>query len=272
MAEEQQQEDQAPKSESPGMDKALSGGWRPEDEWEGNPEDWVDYREFNVRGELMGRIQEQSGVLNSYKKQLDEQRQALKDMAKLQDTIAEREYNKLMKQLKNAKAEAIESSDGEAVTEIDEQIDNLKSQREGARKELDEETQEAERQLDNGVPPEIQDWIADSRNSWYSTDSFLQTVAHGLAAKISEKNPDWTPLQVVHQMEKDIRKELPHKFERTSPVDDGGGDGRARSNSGGRARTRKFTDLSQEEQAVAKRLEKTGTMTIEEYIAKLDGE
>ena len=81
MAEEGKKEEQAPKV-NPGEDKARNGGWRPEGEWDGKPEDWVDYREFNVRGELMGRIQEQSGILNNQKKMLDEQKQALKDMGK----------------------------------------------------------------------------------------------------------------------------------------------------------------------------------------------
>ena len=44
---------------------------------------------------------------------------ALNDMAELNDKIAEREYNKLLKSLRKAKAEAIDSSDGEAATEIE---------------------------------------------------------------------------------------------------------------------------------------------------------
>lgn len=268
MSEEEKNQEQ--QSDNPGMEKAMNGGWRPEAEWDGKPEDWVDYREFNVRGELMERIQQQSGMMNTYKKQLDEQRQALKDMRSLTDTIAEREYKKLMKQLKEAKAEAIESSDGEAVTEIDEQIDNLKTQREESRVIEEEETQNTQ---EGDVPPEITDWIGQPRNSWYSTDEFMQNVAHGLAAQIARENEGWTPLQVVSEMDKRIRKELPHKFEGSGgPVDDGGGDSLNRPNGGRKTRKRSFNDLTREEQAVASRLEKTGTMTIDEYIEKLDGE
>ena len=254
---------------NPAMEKALAGGWRPVDEWEGNQEDWVDYREFNVRGELMGRIQEQSGILNNYKKQITEQQQALKDLADMQDKIAQREHDKIMRQLKAAKAEAIENSDGEQVNVIDDEIQKLTAQRkeEQVRARAKEKLQE---KGEDAPPPEVQEWLANPRNSWYNTDEFLQGVANTIASQIVRNNPQASPREVLQQMEAQIRQQMPHKFSSTQTVDDGGGDSTNRSAHTGRSRKRTFKDLAPEEQAAAKRFEKLEVMSVEEYIAQLD--
>lgn len=253
---------------NPAMDKAISGGWRPEDEWQGKPEDWIDYREFNVRGELMTRIQEQSGMLNKANRTLEQQKQALKDMAELSDKLAEREYNKIMKQLKAAKAEAVDASDGEQVTEIEDQIDELKAQREeqlSKNGESEDESQDAGSQDD--LPPAVVAWLGDPQNSWYHKDPVLKGVADALAQQIIDGNSNLDPAIVLSRMEEQIRKEMPHKFGGTSRV--GSGDAQSRG-TGAKPKQRKFSDLNEDEQAIAKRLAATGTMTVEKYIEKLD--
>jgi hypothetical protein len=256
--------------ENPAMKKALASGWRPEEEWEGPAENWVDYREFNVRGELMGRIQEQSSILNTQKAQIEEQKKALKDLAAMQDQIAQREHDKIMRQLRAAKAEAIEASDGEQVNAIDEEIDKLKAQREDNKAKAQAETQAATQAIEQGTPPEVAEWIANPKNSWYNTDKFLQGVANTIAAQIVQENPGIGPSQVLSQMEERIRKEMPHKFSSAGAVDDGGGDSTNRSSQTAGKRKRTFKDLSQEEQEAARRFEKLEVMTVEEYISSLD--
>ena len=49
---------------APAEGKARKNGWLPEDDWHGEAGDWVDYKEFNLRGELMGRINEQSSIIS----------------------------------------------------------------------------------------------------------------------------------------------------------------------------------------------------------------
>jgi len=121
--------DKKPKS-NPQQERAEADGWQPEDQWAGEPGLWVDYKEFNVRGELMGRIQEQSSIISNQKGQIDEVKTALADLSSMQDKIATAQYNKLLQQLRDQKAQAIDDSDGAAVTEIEEQIDALTEQHE----------------------------------------------------------------------------------------------------------------------------------------------
>ena len=250
---------------NPAKERAASSGWRPQDQWDGDPSQWVDYREFNVRGELMGRIQEQSSIINHQKGQMDEFRQALNDMAKMQDKIAESEYKRIMRKLKDAKAAAISEGEGELAADIDEQIDSLKAERDdvATKPQATKGTREEAPQL----APEVQAWISAPKNQWYNTDARMRNFANTIAAEIAQSDPSMQPAEVLRRMEAEIRKEMPHKFA-TNPV--GSGDGTNRSSSRGN-KHRGMNDLSEDQQMVAKRLIKTGVFkNVDEYIKQLE--
>ena len=261
MAEEENNEEQAPKP-NPGMELAEAGGWKPKAEFSGDPNTWVDYPEFNVRGQLMGRIQEQSGIMSTYKTQLTDLRATVTDLVDMQDKIAEHEYNKLLKSLKESKAEAINEGEGATVAEIDEEIDNLKAQHEGTQKKAPTAQQPAAQ----AQTPEVTAWLKQPQNQWFNNDKVLRATATAIAADILAKNPGLHPSEALRRMDQQIRIEMPTKFSRQA-VDGGdqnrGGNNRARGK-------RTISDLSEDEQAVARRLVKTNVMTIEKYIEKLD--
>lgn len=257
--------DDAPKVEgNPAEAKARADGWRPESEWNGDPSQWVDYREFNVRGELMGRIQEQSNIIHNQKSQVEELRAGLNDLKAMQDKIAENEYKKLLKTLKSAKAAAIEDANGEAVAELEDEIDNLK---EAYKEQTAPKPQETVKQQQQQLSPEVQAWLAKPQNSWYNTNVVMRTQANAVAAEITKQNPTFTPGQVLAEMDRIIREELPHKFNHSS-VDSG--DSYNRPNSGSNKR-RGLSDLTDDEQTAAKRFIKLGVFkSVNEYIEQLD--
>lgn len=268
MSEEENKETQESQELSPDEERALNDGWMEKSDWEESgkdPEEWVDYREFNRRGELMGRIKEQSGILASNKQEINELRATVQDLVQIHSGIAEREYNKLLKSLRDAKAEAIENGDGETVTKLEEDIDTLKAQRDEEAgkltgKKAATSTEEAQ------LVPEVQAWLNDPKNNWYHTDTTLRASAMGLAHQIRQESPDMGPAAVLQEMEKRIKQLAPHKFRAQSV---GSGDQHNRPTSGGK-RTRTFNDLSPEEQAACVRFEKTANLPREEYIKMLD--
>ena len=77
-------------------DKALDKGWRPEDEWTGEPDQWRPAKEFLDRGELMDRISDQTRQLRGQKDELAKVQTALKEMGNHNTKIAEKEYDKAM--------------------------------------------------------------------------------------------------------------------------------------------------------------------------------
>lgn len=250
---------------SPSQQKAANDGWVPEDKWQGDPADWVDHKEFNLRGELMGRINEQSSIINHLQKKVSTRDKALSDMADLQTKIADKAFKDAMQTLKQQKISALEDDDHAAVVEIDEQIDALK---ENKPKPAQEEAQEQapQPQTADNTPKEIIDWLSKPTNQWYHKDSTLKMIANGIAADIKTKNPNISPTDLINRMESTLRKELPHRFGRPADVD-AGGDYTQSNNT-----TKKHTwkDLSEDQKRAGDRFEKIGLMTRKEYIDSLE--
>lgn len=251
----------------PGEEKARKNGWKPQDEYSGNPEDWVDWQEYNVRGEMIGRISEQSSIIAHLTNKVDERDKALEDMQKLQSTIADREYKRALETLKKQKASAVEDGDGEKVVEIDEDIADLKAKQ----KEI-EDASKAEPAQEQ-TPQELAAWLSDPDNSWYRNDPFLRSAADGIAIKIKQTQPNISNSDLLKEMEKKIKEELPQHFgkkQTTTAVDDGGGDVTKRQRAGDDV-TRSYSQLNDEEKQACDRFVKLGLMTRKEYIESLDG-
>lgn len=256
------EEKKEPAKISAGQIKAQDSGWRPQDDWSGDADDWVDWKEFNFRGELMGRINEQSGVLHTYKGQVEEQKKVIDDLAALQKGIADREYKKAIRQLRQEKAQAVDDGEGAKVVEIEEEIDNLKERK----AEADAVPAAPAPTADDSVPPEVVAWLSKPDNQWYHQDLFLKSVADGYAKSIKEGNPTMSPAALLAQVDKAMKTELPHRFRSGSQVD-GEGDLNQRDRSNGKKPT--FADLDDVQQACANRFEASGVMTKSEYIEEL---
>jgi len=261
MTEENKQEKE-PTEIPKGLARASESGWRPQEEWQGDPDAWVDWKEFNFRGELMGRINEQSGILHNYKGQIEEQKKTIADLAELQGKIAEREYSKALRTLRLEKVQAIEAGDGAKVVELDEEIDELREKKVEAKAAPVEKLP-----VDDSVPPEVVAWLAKPDNQWYHQDMFLKSVADGYAKTIKSNNDSISPAALLAQVDSAMRKELPHRFKSTNSVVDSGGDLNHRERSNGRKPT--FGDLDDIQQEVCRRYEKQGVMSKAEYIESL---
>ena len=151
---------------TPTEETAIDKGWRPEDEWTGEPEQWRPAKEFLDRGELMDRISDQTRQLRGHKDELATIKSALKEMGEHNSKIAKVEYDKAMKDLKSLKVQAMEVDDYERIVDVDEQIQDLKE----AKKEVaTEETKPKE------VHPEIEAWMKE--NQWYGRDVIMRGAA-----------------------------------------------------------------------------------------------
>ena len=138
MAEEEtgtgEEENNEPAQIAPAEAKASKSGWRPKEDWKGDEDEWVDAKEFNYRGDLMGRISEQSSILNNFKNQIAERDKTIQDLVDHHKSMSDREYKKALKSLQSSKVEAIDDGDGASVVEIDNEIDELKEKRDAANK------------------------------------------------------------------------------------------------------------------------------------------
>ncbi len=111
---------------TPAQERALADGWNPDKDEMDNPDDWVDAKAFNFRGELMGRISQQGRKLSA----LEADNATLgKLVAKGNENtrkMVEEAYKKAVRDLKAERREAIRAGDHDSADAIDEQVDELK--------------------------------------------------------------------------------------------------------------------------------------------------
>ncbi len=249
---------------SAGEQKARDSGWVPQDEWKGDADDWVDYKQFNIKGELMGRINEQSSIINHLKSKVEDRDGALNDLKEMQSKIAKKAYNDALADLKAQKVQALEDDDHSAVVELDDQINDLKA----AKPDFDAEERAPAADTPQ-MDPVVDAWLKNPDNSWYHTDMDMKGVADGIANQLQVTNPNMSPADMLAQVESRMRQLLPHKFQAPNSHGDvdSGGDYSTGNKRGGKAPS--MADLNDEQKAACRRFKKIGLMDEKEYIQSL---
>lgn len=226
-------------------ERASSQGWRPKDEWDGDPDEWVSAREFVRAGELFKKIDDQNRTIKDFKKTID-------DLAKHQGKIAKVEYERAIKDLKAQKKEALETGDADAVIEVDDRIAEMRE----AQKEAPVRVQETP-----AVNPVFESWV--SRNGWYNNQPAMKAYADRLGVELGGS---MSPTDLLSHIEKEVKKEFAHKF--TNPKRDDPSAVEGSTNKGGKGKN--SYSLTDEERRVMQRFVKTVPgMTEEKYIADL---
>jgi predicted metal-dependent hydrolase len=227
--------------------KAAEQGWVPQEEWEGDPEQWRPAKEFLDRGELFKKIEDQNRTIKEFKK-------ALEDLKGHHAKTREVEYKRALETLKAQKVQAIEDGDAQSVVKLDDQIDLVKEEQ----RKLAAQAQEP------SVPelnPEFVAWV--DRNKWYERDENMKIFADALGQKLSAAGRN--PSAVLAEVERQVREEFPHKFK--NPNRDKPGAVESSATKGGKG-SDSFT-LTDEERRVMQRFVRTGVMTEKEYITEL---
>ena len=101
-------------------EKALEQGWVPQDEWEGDPDQWRPAKEYLDRGELFKKIEDQNRTIKEFKRALD-------DLKGHHAKTRETEYARALTALKEQKKTALEDGDAAAVIKLDDEIDLVKA-------------------------------------------------------------------------------------------------------------------------------------------------
>ncbi len=194
---------------NPHEEAAIKAGWRPQEEWEGDLEDWVDAKEFNRRGEYMDRIKSQSSTIKKLEKRLAKNEEALDALADHHRKVQEDAYKKALNDLKGLKREALDIGDNEKVVDIDDRIDELKRVRD---KEISEQQTNTKDNTDQSNP-EVDQWLED--NSWYKSDLALQGAMNAIVQDLVKKDPSLFGKTEALDMAKELlQEEFPQKFKR----------------------------------------------------------
>lgn len=250
------QETKAPEQEAPQLSpveaRAIEMGWRPKEEFDGNPEDFIDASEFVRRKPLFEKI-------DNVGKELRETKKALKALQLHHQQVKEVEFKKALQQLREEKKAALEAGDADKLIEIDDQIAEARAIQTQTKNRL---TEEAAQPHEGFIA-----WV--NRNSWYNDNAELKIVADQIGTAYAASNPDKDPDTILKYVETRVKKLYPENFSnpnksRPSAVEGG--------TSTPAIKPKNSTDdypLSDEERKVMMTFVRQGVMTKDEYITQL---
>lgn len=232
---------------------AVAEGWKPKDQYEGNPKDWVDADEFMRRKPLFDKIHNQSRELKKIK-------EALNVMGEHHKRVYEDSYKQALRELQAQRIQAVEEGDAITVMELDKAINN-------AEQDYKEKTKSLE--VPQGPAPDFEDWVQE--NDWYKTDPRLRARADELGVRYAQSNTEASNMEVYEYVTERIRMEYPQKFEQdeeSKPATKRVGSVE-RGNNIRRNTRSKSVQLTPVEQQVMRTLVAAGTMTEEQYKAEI---
>jgi len=231
--------------------RAKDMGWKPLEEFKGDPEDFIDAGEFVRRKPLFDKI-ETTG------KQLKHISTSLEYLKEHYKKVKETEYNRALADMKAQLKDAKREGNNELVADIEEAQERVT-------KERDEFLEEVETiKVEKGPHPAFEQWLA--RNKWYTSSESMRAYADVVGTRLHKQKME--PEQVLLEVEKAIKKEFPEKFR--NPNRDN-----APSVEGSSSRIVKKNDpldtsfLNEQDIRVMNQLVRDKVLTKEEYIADM---
>ena len=182
---------------TPVEQEAMAQGWRPKEEFEGDPERFIDAGEFVRRGELFSKIDHQN-------KELKQLRNAMDQFKQHHAMVEQKAYERAVADLKKQRKEALAEGDVDQYDHIDNQLEALKDQREA---ELVRAAQVAQQNAPQ-VDPAFTAWVA--KNPWYTSDVTMAGAANAYGMDLARQG--LPPLEVLKRVEAHIKQEFKHKF------------------------------------------------------------
>lgn len=241
--------EQAPEY-SPVELKALEMGWRPQEEYDGDIEDFVDAKEFVGRKPLYDKIAATS-------KQLKNISQAVEALKLHNGKVEEAGYQRALKDLKTERKQALVDGDADRFDSLDDEIKTVERQVDVIRVE------QTRPLIQEEVPahPEFQSW--QNKNQWYSSVKYMRSFADELGGRLANT---MSPTDVLKEVEKAVRKEFPQKF--VNPNKGDAPDVNSPRNNG-RSPKAESIEMSEQEVSIMNKFVRQGVMTKAEYIADL---
>lgn len=232
--------------------RAMELGWVPKDEYSGDPQRWKSAEVFLALDEPIKRIESQS-------KELKAVRKALEAMQEHYSKVRETEYNRAIKDLKEARKQALVDGDLDKFEALEDQIDTFKEQA----KEI-KQTAQLQIEPETVVNPEFQSWV--NRNPWYESYKHMAAYADELGMKLHSQGV--SRAEILKRVEEEVRKEFPNKFRNSNKDNAPAVEGSTTKRSSGTKASGDF-ELTEQERTIMTTLVRSGAITKEKYIADL---
>ena len=197
---------------------ARSQGWRPQDQFKGNPDDWVDARTFVQRGEEIRRytkkeVDRLNAALEAQRKENIELRGTVEEVKKYHAEMEERAIQAAITRIKKDRREAAAAGNHELAADLDEQIEELEKAPRLAPKP-------AEKKDDAPKPGELSPEDQRIANEWNENNAWINDRANyedeidfamGVIAGLA-KRTDLTLAEKFEKLDQRVRKQFPNSF------------------------------------------------------------
>lgn len=194
----QEQENIAPERDYEA--EAKEQGWRPEEEWKGEPKNWKDAKTYVEHGEHITRVAD--ARVAKVEKAMQERFEKLERVSNKAIENLRAQHAKELDALKAQRREAVKAGDVETVDQLDEQIEK--------HREAGPETEKPE---DARAVQEA--WI--KQHDWWEVDEDMTAYAIGISQGIAVKNPKITMAENLAKTTEALQKKYPEKFGLTTP-------------------------------------------------------
>jgi hypothetical protein len=217
--------------------QARVQGWRPLEEFKGNPKLWVDAETFVEKGREIKQFTKRENdelrrKLAEATARLEEQGKTIEEIREYHAGMEKRAIEAAITRLKQEKRSALAEGNVALAGELDEEIDSLKSAPSAVPQKKEESKQEATQQE---VHPAVVAWQREN-SSWLNNpdEEDLNAYAQGLSVRLGNRR-DLSVEDRIEAMNEGLRKVFPEKFgvgsARKTAVTAGSGEGGGASGS-----------------------------------------
>jgi hypothetical protein len=233
-------------SSDPVESKARELGWKPLQEYGGDPRKWVEARVWVENKPLVDQVR-------AHKQTVREQQKTIEALNRHYKQVHETAYRKALSDLDQQKEKAVLEQDVDKVRALDQQIAQTQS-----------EQIKTQPVVQSTVDPAYTDWI--SANQQIRGDAELWTFACAYEAQLSSTRPDLDLEARLEKVEAATRKAHPEKFANPRRQQPPMMEGAAMSAPGNGKKSFGVNDLTPLERQTMARLVRNGTLTQDEYV------
>jgi hypothetical protein len=266
--ENQEQEGQEGRQEhkpSENEQRALRMGWRPKEEFKGDPEKWIDADSFVGRTERELPIA--LGTIRNLERRLIETESVIKDFAKYYEAKEQRAYERAIKDLQKQQREAVEVGDTAKFDSVQAEINQvLKEAKEHA-------TASAKRDQQARPSADFEAWRG--RNPWYGSDLDMTRIADEISRSVVAAYPELANgPEIFAKYDEALKLRFGDKINggnqrRKDPPTVGSGSDDARGGQSGKG-GKTYASLPADAKKACDQFVKAGLLTREQYLQDYD--
>ena len=200
--------------------EARNMGWTPKEEFSGDPEIWVDAKEYVARKPLYNQ-------LRNARREAKDNKETMKKFVELIQKQSEMSIDRDKQKIEQERVQAIESGDVNAVKSFDQQMQQLEDQKKAYNELLNQSSSE---QISYDSAPQSQSSVdpaaynfAERNRSWFVRGDGLgapmtplnvamTSYAQQIEGQLSQNHPEWTYPQVLSEVERNVKATFPDNF------------------------------------------------------------